>query len=159
MNLFFVNQDPVMAAMDLADKHVVKMLLECCQMMSTAARRNGYESEHIYKDAHVKHPMTVWVGDSRKHYEWCWEHAVALATEYRIRYMREHKSASLLPRLAYAMYNHVPDNGWVDPPLCMPDEYKIGNYVDSYREYYRKGKAHLHKWTSKNIPEWICVTA
>ena len=154
MNLFFVNKDPVMSAVDLADKHVVKMLLECCQMMSTAARRNGYESDNIYKTAYAKHPMTIWVGDSSPHYEWCWEHAVALSTEYKLRYNKTHKSSLLLPRLAVAMEN-IPDNGWVDPPLCMPDEYKIGDYVESYREYYRKGKVHLHKWSNKFRPSWI----
>jgi hypothetical protein len=154
MNLFFVNKDPVVAAFDLVDKHVVKMILECCQMMSTAARRNGYESEHIYKDAHVNHPMTKWVGDSKEHYAWCWEHAIALSSEYRVRYGKTHKSSRLLPRLTVAMAN-VPSNGWVDPPLCMPDEYKIGDYVESYREYYRKGKAHIHTWTRKQIPAWI----
>jgi len=154
MNLFFVNEDPVMAAIDLADKHVVKMILECCQMMSTAARRNGYDSEHIYKDAHVNHPMTRWVGDSKQHYSWCWDHALALSTEYKIRYGKTHKSSLLLPRLAVAM-DQIPDNGWQDPPLCMPDEYKVGNYVESYREYYRKGKAHIHQWSNKFRPEWI----
>ena len=154
MNLFFVNKDPVVAAFDLVDKHVVKMILECCQMMSTAARRNGYESEHIYKDAHVNHPMTKWVGDSKEHYAWCWEHAIALSSEYRVRYGKTHKSSRLLPRLTVAMAK-VPSNGWVDPPLCMPDEYKIGDYVESYREYYRKGKAHIHTWTRKQIPAWI----
>jgi len=154
MNLFFVNKDPVVAAFDLVDKHVVKMILECCQMMSTAARRNGYESEHIYKDAHVNHPMTRWVGDSKEHYAWCWEHAIALSSEYKVRYGKTHKSSRLLPRLTVAMAN-VPSNGWVDPPLCMPDEYKIGDYVESYREYYRKGKAHIHTWTRKQIPSWI----
>jgi len=154
MNLFFVNKDPVVAAFDLVDKHVVKMILECCQMMSTAARRNGYESEHIYKDAHVNHPMTRWVGDSKEHYAWCWEHAIALSSEYKVRYGKTHKSSRLLPRLTVAMAN-VPSNGWVDPPLCMPDEYKIGDYVESYREYYRKGKAHIHTWTRKQIPAWI----
>ena len=53
MNLFFINQDPVMAAMDLADKHVVKMLLECCQMMSTAAITGSW----FIKNKFIPHPQ------------------------------------------------------------------------------------------------------
>ena len=36
MNLFALNYDPRLAAADHADKHVVKMLLEACQLLYTA---------------------------------------------------------------------------------------------------------------------------
>ena len=43
MNIFFLDDDPRQAARDLGDRHVGKMLLEACQMMSTAARANGFD--------------------------------------------------------------------------------------------------------------------
>ena len=47
MNLFFLDAKPRIAATYLADKHVGKMLLEACQMMSTAARANGFEGGYL----------------------------------------------------------------------------------------------------------------
>ena len=34
MNIFAVDEDPSLAAYQLPDKHIVKMPLECCQMIS-----------------------------------------------------------------------------------------------------------------------------
>ena len=38
MNLFILDQDPVVAAQLQCDKHVVKMIVESAQMLSTAHR-------------------------------------------------------------------------------------------------------------------------
>ena len=38
MNIFILDEDPVVAAQLQCDKHVVKMIVECAQMLSTAHR-------------------------------------------------------------------------------------------------------------------------
>ena len=38
MNIFYLDKDPVVAAQMMCDKHVVKMILESAQMLSTAHR-------------------------------------------------------------------------------------------------------------------------
>ena len=38
MNIFYLNKDPKIAAMEHNDKHCVKMILEYAQMLSTAHR-------------------------------------------------------------------------------------------------------------------------
>ena len=38
MNIFFLDKNPYVAAHKQCDKHVVKMVLETAQMLSTAAR-------------------------------------------------------------------------------------------------------------------------
>ena len=69
MNIFYISDCPEYAAQWQCDKHVVKMCLETAQMLCTAYRR--WEdplpeelSTKLYKNAHVHHPMTIWVGDS-----------------------------------------------------------------------------------------------
>ena len=62
MNIFFLDADPKYAAQMQCDKHVVKMVLETAQMLSTAARAQGHDVG--YKSAYPKHPMTLWVGQS-----------------------------------------------------------------------------------------------
>jgi hypothetical protein len=41
--------------------------------------------------------------------------------------------------------------------IAMPDVYKISdNPIECYREYYAKGKKHLHTWKNNNKPDFIC---
>ena len=64
MNIFYLDKDPVKAAKLQYNKHVVKMILESAQMLSTAHHCHGldYETEWVpYKKAHVNHPSTRWV--------------------------------------------------------------------------------------------------
>ena len=162
MNIFFLDDDPRQAARDNADKHVNKMLVECCQMMSTTARQHGFVGG--YRDTHVNHPMTKWVGASDEHFAWAWEHAVGLADEFKHRYGHAHASAQLLPSLGLAMWKLMPRNGWSNPPRCIPDEYKldcdtyrgdVSCHVASYRLYYANDKRHIHRWTRRSQPEWL----
>jgi hypothetical protein len=39
--------------------------------------------------------------------------------------------------------------------LAMPDECKVDNAVDSYREYYRTEKRKIAVWKNREIPEWF----
>ena len=36
MNIFYLHQDPILAAKDLCDQHILKMGIESAQMMCTA---------------------------------------------------------------------------------------------------------------------------
>ena len=61
MNIFFLHDDPDQAARYYADKHVGKILIECCQMMSTSAREYGGGGGEAEK--YGPHPLRVgWVG-------------------------------------------------------------------------------------------------
>ena len=57
MNLFYVEREPVAAAQALCDKHVVKMILETAQMLSTAHRLSETpQAPFVYKVTHRNHP-------------------------------------------------------------------------------------------------------
>ena len=77
MNIFFLHKDPSRAAKAQCDKHVVKMVLETTQMLSTAARRNGFDIG--YKAAYPNHPMTRWGGDNNYNFSWALDHAQELS--------------------------------------------------------------------------------
>jgi hypothetical protein len=48
---------------------------------------------------------------------------------------------------------------FTEPPQCMPDEFKVsGDSVAAYRNYYRLGKEHLHKYTRREAPDWLYDT-
>jgi hypothetical protein len=50
---------------------------------------------------------------------------------------------------------NIPSNGNLTTfALAMPIECKIGDAVESYREYYRKEKKGFAFWKNREIPYW-----
>ena len=151
MNIFFLHKHPVIAAQMQCDKHVVKMVLETAQMLSTAARAQGHDVG--YKSAYPKHPMTLWVNQSANNFRWAWLHGMSLAKEYTNRYDKIHKSQEILEQLEnYATGDeaHI-----TEPPQCMPDQYKTNDYVTAYRNYYVGDKKRFAKYTNRKPPEFM----
>ena len=144
MNIFFLHKDPSRAARMQCDKHVVKMVLETTQMLSTAARRNGFDIG--YKAAYPSHPMTRWVGDNNYNFSWAIDHAQELSKEYTARYGKFHACQKVINEFLSLKGSHI---NFSEPPQCMPDEYKCDNFIDAYNKYY---KAKLAGW--KHPPKW-----
>lgn len=154
MNIFAVDSDPVVAAVCLSDAHVVKMVLETAQILSTVHHlHNPSPPSYCYAKTHYHHPCVVWAGATLANYRWTVEHGMALAEEYTHRYGRTHMSEAVIRVLRVAP--PLPDLPLQPFAQAMPDHFKSDNAVGSYRRYYREAKAHLHKWTKRNAPEWI----
>ena len=159
MNIFFLSKDPVKAAQLQCDKHVVKMILETAQMLSTAHHENGtsLDTDVLYKKTHVNHPASVWCRASAKNYNWLYEHFVALCDEYTHRYGRTHLSDTKFR----ALFKTVPfmscdkPTTFTKPPKCMPDEYKVGSVVQSYQLYYYHTKRQFAKYTNRPCPSFL----
>jgi Pyrimidine dimer DNA glycosylase len=176
MNIFFIDEDPTKAAQALCDKHVVKMILESAQLLSTAHRvldgrqvqvvsdtgrrskawvLDDAREDKIYKATHVNHPSAVWCRQSLENYGWLVSHLYAMLEEYTYRYGKKHKTGEM----AYYIYS-PPYNlrAWdfTPKPSCMAPEYIISEDVlTNYRNYYKIGKSKMHKWTKREKPEWI----
>lgn len=134
MNIFFLHRSASIAAQLQCDRHVVKMILETAQLLSTAQHEySTAAAEHVYKPTHRNHPCSVWVRASSSHYAWTVLHLESLLSEYTRRYHKTHKTQSLCE---YLLEPPMLASGWSDPPLCMPDEYKQDDPVLSYRAYY-----------------------
>ena len=151
MNIFFLDKDPKTAAQMQCDKHVVKMVLETAQMLSTAARKQGYKLG--YKPAYPKHPMTRWFSKSPNNYSWVIKHGLALGTEYQLRYHRVHKSHEVIKELA--IIDKGDSKQITEPPQCMPDEYKNKNYIKAYRNYYLGDKKRFARYTNRKPPPFM----
>jgi hypothetical protein len=39
--------------------------------------------------------------------------------------------------------------------LAMPDEYKVGDIIESYRNYYNGSKSDFAVWKNRETPEWF----
>ena len=175
MNIFVLDYDPVRASKMHCDSHCNKMIIESAQMLSTASHyavgklvfrpnpatgKRGYlirgTLSRIYAvdKKHVFHPYTQWSLASRKSFEWLVELAFALHDEKVYRYGSGNKSIRVVERCAkYAKY--LDENPMPHFPLAMPEQYHIGNAVESYREFYINDKAHLLTYTKRKPPKWL----
>jgi hypothetical protein len=151
MNIFALDTDPTMAAQMMCDKHVVKMIVESNQMLSTVARKNGHEAP--YRSTHANHPCTLWAGESVQNWRWLVDHSLALCEEYTRRYHRVHKSQAV-SEWAESLNINLPASGLTPFRLAMPDVYKHRDPVRSYRNYYMGEKARFAKWKTGNVPVW-----
>lgn len=178
MNIFYIDADPVLAAQQMVDKHVVKMILETAQLLSTAHRildgteyvgqsASGRKAKRwllpdkretiLYSATHINHPSAVWCRQSMPNYNWLYDHFIALMNEYEYRYEKIHKCIGMSEALG-KFPNNIPSYSqanFTPPTPAMAEEYLCSTSLESYRNYYTHGKKHLHKWTKRAKPEWM----
>ena len=154
MNIFVLHDDPILAANDQVDKHVVKMALETAQILSTCHRvLESPNKEEVYKTTHVNHPCCVWARESKENYNWLYEHFIGLLEEYTYRYEKIHGCTKLVDILRN---NPVEvSKGRTRFALAMPDDYKVEDCVQSYRNYYNNDKRDIFSWKKRGVPKWI----
>lgn len=159
MNIFYLSNEPTECAKFHVDKHVVKMILETAQLLSNAHHMLDGDQviKPIYKLTHKNHPSAVWVRASESHYKWLWSLLVALCNEYTHRYGKIHKvQREGLLNILESPPKNIPTVSWLSaPPPAMPDEYKVSDPIQSYRNYYKGAKAAFARWTKRPAPEWF----
>ena len=158
MNIFYLDRDPKIAAQMHCDKHCIKMILESAQMLSTAHRvidGDDYANERgLYKMAHKNHPSTIWVRSSDEHYNWMYSLMLSQMEEYTYRYDKHHATERLIEPLRL-LPTSIENNGFVDPPMCMPEYCKSDDTVSSYQNYYIEEKSDFATWKRRAMPEWF----
>ena len=158
MNIFYLNRKPDIAAQMMCDKHVVKMILESAQMLSTAHRvLDGDEYADrvgLYKMTHKNHPSSIWARSTDVNYDWLWAHMDALMKEYTYRYGKHHATERMIHDLWKPPYN-LPVGDFTDPPQCMPDYCKNEDAVFAYQNYYIVEKSDFATWKRREMPEWF----
>ena len=181
MNIFYLHNDPETCAQMHNDKHVVKMILEYAQLLSTAHRViDGVEEQAlsksgrkqkvwrldddrenvIYKASHINHPSAKWARHGEQNYRWLFTMWTHLLNEYTHRYGKHHTAERLLTYLARPPKNINMEERYTAPWRAMPDEYKMArstpNYtIESYRAYYLGEKVKMSRWTNRPMPQWF----
>ena len=155
MNIFVLDTCPTVAAQMQCDKHVVKMPLECAQMLSTVHRAYGSDDVALYKATHKHHPCTLWAAQSTANYYWLYDHFKALAYEYTHRYFKTHLSWSKLRDVVAYHPALMRDNEPTPFAQAMPDEYKHDDAVTAYRAYYVNEKAKILTYSRRDKPSWL----
>lgn len=177
MNIFYISTDPVQAAQWMVDKHVVKMILESAQLLSTAHRLlDGREvagksktgrnvkrwildddrNDVVYQATHMNHPSAIWVRESVENYNWLVEHFFALGDEYTYRYSKKHKCFGELSYQLQSPPKNLTEYDMTPMPSAMDKKYIVStDPVVNYRNYYKMGKSSFHSWKNRQPPEWI----
>jgi hypothetical protein len=173
MNIFYIHTDPVIAAKAMSDKHVVKMILESAQLLSTAhraldgqefiqlsksgarLRKWNHPDPHmdvtLYKSTHLNHPSGIWVRQSADNYMWLYNHFIALSEEYYQRYNKRHASELLLSGLLSKVPTNIARIGLTPMLVAITDTqwHVPNNPLQSYRNYYVGEKLKTPKDTER----------
>jgi len=185
MNIFVLDYDPVNAARMQCNAHVVKMILESAQMLSTAHRildgkmtvsvndknrkvkiwtiTDDHELDNIlYKSVHVNHPCTKWTMASIANYQWHYKHFTALCEEYKFRYGKIHKTDKMLRNVLSKIPINISSCPQTQFPLAMksnPECMNPDDPVTSYRLFYQtKQQRFKMNWTHRKMPDWFIRT-
>jgi hypothetical protein len=153
MNIFILDWDLKKCAEYHLDKHVTKLCIEYAQLLCSAHWMCGNEAP--YKLTHKNHPCSIWTRNCIENYIWLCDLGLEVCKEYTYRYDKVHKSQAIIewcavnkPKLRY--------NGDItEHPLAMPIECKIGDAVESYRNYYVTHKVSFAKWKKREKPQWF----
>lgn len=151
MNIFYLHKDPYKAASYMYDKHKVKMILESAQMLCTAHRYYG-NKDVPYKTAHLNHPSSIWCRLNKNSYRWLYNHMLALGEEYTARYGRKHLTITKCKEPLGHYPPGIPEGKFIQPPQCMPDEYKVeGDSLSAYWNYYEQDKVKIKNKNEQKI--------
>ena len=179
MNIFYLDKDPKVCATMHCDKHVVKMIIEYAQLLSTAHRVLDGVSKNVltksnrkyttwihptplmettlYKSTMRNHPSAIWARQSLSHYVYLKELWKNLCAEYTYRYGKVHISYTKLIDVLEVNPTNIPNVPFFDPPPAMshfPLCIVPNNSLHSYYNYYIVAKNYFAKWTKRPIPEW-----
>ena len=175
MNIFVTDRDPVKSAQVLPDKHVVKMPLETCQMLSIIYSKWYYNWGDLHKKDGTpyftekggfrNHPCTVWAAQNHYNTAWLIQHGCALSREYTHRYGKIHGCAETLFE-AKRIFHKKAEKAIVcchmatDFALAMFDDFKHANTIDTLTAYIKYFPA--KPWVKNNYlrdptrkPLWV----
>ena len=177
MNIFVTHPDPHVSAKVLPDKHVVKMPLETCQMLSVVFSHWYYDwgddlvkkkdgtPYSVVKGAFRNHPCTQWAADSIYNTAWLIQHGCSLVHEYWYRYGKIHACSKPLFEAKKTFHNMTGEvilcHSMVESfTRAMPNEIKHNTSIDTFTAY--KNYLSSKPWVASNYlrkpsrkPDWI----
>lgn len=184
MNIFTTNDCPVISAQEMCDKHVVKMIVEYAQLMSTAHRvldGEQYEGrskagrriqrwlhpdknmeELLYKASHIKHPSGVWCRTTTANYTWLYKHFKASCKEYTRRYNRTHLTDTKMSKVLSSPPKNLAKGKQTEFAVAIAEHMTCRSIpgfdklavVDKYKQYIKSDKA-FAVWSTGNKPFWF----
>ena len=183
MNIFTTNDCPIISAQDMCDKHVVKMIVEYAQLLSTAHRvldgKEYYDKTkagrsikrwlhsdkflegHLYKASHINHPSGIWCRSTTGNYMWLYNHFIASCKEYKRRYNRTHLTFTKMAEVFRTPPKNLPEGSRTEFAVAISNNQSCRRVpgfdklapVDKYKQYIIHDKP-FAVWTRRSKPNW-----
>jgi hypothetical protein len=176
MNIFVTNEDPVLAARDLCDKHVrSKMQIEGAIMLAHAFPQEVLDHPSTPKTktgksrksgkGYSKHQCSIWARESKDNFMWLTNHTLEQFSErmYRWPNSTEHFTKDFIAWCSKNLHNTTIQKSSLTPfAVAISDDcicrkiipsFNNLSVVDQYRAYiiYDKDFA---TWTKRESPNW-----
>ena len=166
MNIFVTDRCPIQSARNLPDKHIVKMPLETCQMLSIIYSDWYYGVGKLYKSdgtpyrtshgAFRNHPCTQWAAANQYNLAWLIRHGYALCDEYTQRYGKVHTCLDVISqaeRIFHRSFSHInslyhASRKGRDFTRAMPESIKFDTTIDTITAY--KQYLNTKPWLASN---------
>ena len=177
MNIFALSKSPIQSAIEMLDKHVVKMPTETCQMLHTNILYMEYIEKHgkeptlnelkvfhwhndspLMKPAMLNHPSTIWARQSLDNYDWLFAHGLSLCDEYSHRYDKSHGSLRRIhdcnKYYDIVLRHNYPVKGLTPVTIAMADKYRIENTFDDEWEFVIESYRNYYLQGKWQFAEW-----
>ena len=157
MNIFALDHCPIRSARMHCDKHVIKMILEYGQLLSTAHHvlKTPYAHE-FYKPSHENHPSAIWTRAAARNYEWLYVCFAELCKIYNEATGKTHATFTKLHPLIAVPPANMPSKPRTPFAQAMPPKYKNRYHpIEAYQAYYCYEKARFAKFTYNPTPDWF----
>ncbi len=175
MNIFVTDDDPIVAARNLCDKHINKMIVESAQMLANgfplsrlAAKdcpRNalGRPRVHSYR----YHPCTQWTFKTQDNMSWLISHAIEMGEERRYRWGKDHYTLDFIAWCYENLHDsYAPIGSRTEFAVAIAKDMncrKQPNFDDlpvteKYRLYIQLDKP-FAQWTRREKPTWHTLTS
>ena len=180
MNIFILSISTKRCAKYHFDSHTVKMIVELCQLLSTAWHElDSEEALKLYNDnkicmaTHANHPSAIWVRNHINNYMYTVDLALELCKEWRYRYLHPETRKHACETKLFFLKENPPSNiqrfripktksnpkrftlpmpqAMYDDCKVRPEELSFSACQSAYRKYYMSEyKKHIAKWTIAN---------
>lgn len=168
MNIFVLNEDPKLAARDLCEKHITKMVAESAQLLQNCFSKDVLQSAPLTQSGRFRshgyynHPCSKWTRATKTNMTWLIDHVTEMENERLRRGYNPHFSMSFIQWASKNIDVSVCPNGGLqdfaiaisDDKLCRKDQrFAKANSVVKYRLYYAYDKS-FAQWKN-GAPEWF----
>ena len=172
---------PFKSALSMGDQHIVKIPVEITQGLVCAMIRHDVPKEcfpltqkgTIHKGGYKHHPIVKWLGDSYENFKWGVEYLSIMCAEYTRRFGKIHFAESQMKTIIkFDWSKYLPLSPDFKPTPMIPavnqskglnldllNAWESGDMsiVELYREYYKRDKKDMLRYSKTDAPEWLVI--
>lgn len=175
MNIFVTNENPIIAAQELCDKHVrSKMQIEGAIMLAHAFPQDVLDHPSTPKTktgksrksgkGYSKHQCSIWARETQDNFMWLVEHTLEQFNERMFRWPNsaEHFTKDFITWCSKNLHNTtITETGLTPFTIAISNDCicrKLTNFndlstIDKYRSYIINDKP-FAQWTKRQSPNW-----